>query len=482
MSSWSSVGSGTSATVSGLTLTPGATYFASIRAVDGAGNVGPATNSDGWDVNFCADKSAATNPAAYGTGALGDPYRLCTAAQLNAIGSAPGLWGSHFKVETDIDLSSIPANHAIIGTSGSPFTGTFDGGGRTISGFTHIAPASGNVGLFGAVSGASAEIRDLTLTSVNVQGAQPTGGITGSLGAGLIINCHVQGTIEGTQFVGGISGSLYDAATVQDSTSSGTVRSAGGTSVGGIVGMSWANSGLPTIRNSTSSATIANTGAGSNYFAGIVGWNEGVVEDCSATGDITGPVGNAGGLVGNNSGPIRRSFATGSLPAGQALVGGLVGLNSGNGSIEDSYATGSVSGSTNVGGLVGNMNSATASVARCYATGSVTGNSSQVGGLVGLNVGTVSNSFSTGAVVGTTGAADVGPAIGTSTGTVTGAYFASNVSCTNSGGGGCNSMGTGIDLTVTPSYFQIRLNAPMTGVWDFTTVWQENSGALPTLR
>ena len=48
---WTSVGSGLSGEVSSITLTRGTTYYASIRAVDKAGNTSAAVKGDGWFLN-----------------------------------------------------------------------------------------------------------------------------------------------------------------------------------------------------------------------------------------------------------------------------------------------------------------------------------------------------------------------------------------------------------------------------------------------
>ena len=63
---WTSAGSGTSTTVNSLSLTDGNTYYASIRAVDNAGNTGSARNGDGWIVATAVPSSptASINSAA----------------------------------------------------------------------------------------------------------------------------------------------------------------------------------------------------------------------------------------------------------------------------------------------------------------------------------------------------------------------------------------------------------------------------------
>ncbi|MHC4867273.1 MAG: hypothetical protein ACYTEX_24630, partial [Planctomycetota bacterium] len=70
-----------------------------------------------------------------GSGTAGDPYRISTAADMNAIGTNSGDFDKHFVVTNDIDMSSIP------GTSYNliyPFTGVFDGNNHTISNFSLV--------------------------------------------------------------------------------------------------------------------------------------------------------------------------------------------------------------------------------------------------------------------------------------------------------------------------------------------------------
>ncbi|MBK7845611.1 MAG: S8 family serine peptidase [Bdellovibrionales bacterium] len=51
---WTSVGNVTSHTITGLTLLPGSTYYASIRVVDSATNISSIANGDGWLVHPCS--------------------------------------------------------------------------------------------------------------------------------------------------------------------------------------------------------------------------------------------------------------------------------------------------------------------------------------------------------------------------------------------------------------------------------------------
>jgi len=160
---------------------------------------------------------------------------------------------------------------------------------------------------------------------------------------------------------------------------------------------------------------------GDNLVGGLVGVNDdGTVSESYATGTVTGEGNWVGGLVGvNNNGDITESYSTGSVNS-ENVIGGLVGVND-DGTVSESYAEGSVTGGSEVGGLVGyNIDG---EVSESYAEGSVTGGS-EVGGLVGFNQGLsgdVSESYATGDVTGDT---DIGGLVGVNDdGTVSESYW-----------------------------------------------------------
>ena len=110
---------------------------------------------------------------------------------------------------------------------------------------------------------------------------------------------------------------------------------------------------------------------------------------------VTGGTFNVGGLVGENNGSIENSSVAGEIDGDASDVGGLVGVNNDNGSIESSYVIGNVGGdsfSVDIGGLVGENDG---TITRSYAAGGVDsdGTSADIGGLVGENDGTVEDSY-----------------------------------------------------------------------------------------
>ena len=153
---------------------------------------------------------------------------------------------------------------------------------------------------------------------------------------------------------------------------------------------------------------------GRNRVGLLVGYSDGVIEDCTATGSVSG-VNTVGGLVGENQATISDSYATGSV-FGVNTVGGLVGEN--QATISDSYATGPVFGAgDNIGGLVGRSGG---HISGSYATGSVFGTGREIGGLVGRSGGYISGSYATGLVFGDVGS--IGGLVGRSGGYISGSY------------------------------------------------------------
>ena len=131
-------------------------------------------------------------------------------------------------------------------------------------------------------------------------------------------------------------------------------------------------------------------------IGGIVGWNNGEIDNCSTEGDIVG-TGMTGGVVGGNNGTITNSSNSANI-SGTSNIGGLVGYSEA-GSLNNSYNAGIVTGTEYVGGFIGNASST--AIDSCSNNGNVSGES-YVGGLIGylFNESSVGNSFNIGSVSG----------------------------------------------------------------------------------
>ena len=152
-----------------------------------------------------------------------------------------------------------------------------------------------------------------------------------------------------------------------------------GTSVGGIAGQ---NDGI--VENCSVNGTV--TGRGFTDTGGIVGTNYGTISGCSAEGTVTGSV-NVGGIAGGSYlGVTIVGCYSSAAVEGYSTVGGVVGNLGNNSSLMASYSTGNVTVTSTTGyagGVVG-VN-AQGTVTACYhATGTVSGQGN-VGGIVGMN-------------------------------------------------------------------------------------------------
>ncbi|MBB5467943.1 hypothetical protein HDG32_004067 [Paraburkholderia sp. CI2] len=104
----------------------------------------------------------------------------------------------------------------------------------------------------------------------------------------------------------------------------------------------------------TSGAIVSETGGSTDWFAGLVFENDGLIARSGSSATVRAGV--AGGLVINNGGTITESYTTGSVTADNVFgyAGGLAVTNADHGTITQSFATGPVSSaSIFVGGICG---------------------------------------------------------------------------------------------------------------------------------
>lgn len=317
-----------------------------------------------------------------------------------------GNWNTNCTLEADIELTG---SWEPIGTAQTPYTGTFDGNDKTISGLT-IDSSSQYVGMFGYLKG---EVTKLNLANVNITsswsdnpyaavgavagyitssssitGCSVSGSITsegansnagGLVGQnyGTISNCQVKDlTIKGPSSngrLGGVVGS--NSKTVEDCHVE-NLTITNGTNVGGVAGQtSSSSSALTGCSVKDSSVT------GSSISGGVAGvFYSGEVAGCSVestTVATDGIFGTSGGVIGSQTGgkAIACYFAIGSINNTSASIpklGGVAGAQTG-GSLIACYSTGGgdldTSKSTYAGGVVGNKNSSSSNVTACYWSG-----------------------------------------------------------------------------------------------------------------
>ena len=109
--------------------------------------VSVACGTDGL-VSFCSTRRTETAHDALGSGSRDDPFVLCSAAQLVALGHHPESWDAHYRLGAEVDLGAFDETTLLpIGNTSSPFHGSFDGCGHHITGFHRASPALDHVGL-----------------------------------------------------------------------------------------------------------------------------------------------------------------------------------------------------------------------------------------------------------------------------------------------------------------------------------------------
>ena len=119
--------------------------------------------------------------------------------------------GKTVKLGANVDLNGV--EWTPIGAEKTPFQGTFDGNGYTVSNVTVDAPNQEFVGFFGYAD--SATVKNLTVENAKMVGLSSVGAMAGSLYTGKVENCHVKGLvqIEGAYKLGGMFGSGYARST-----------------------------------------------------------------------------------------------------------------------------------------------------------------------------------------------------------------------------------------------------------------------------
>ncbi len=245
-----------------------------------------------------------------GEGTEGSPYLISSAADIESLGNTTADWGKYFEVTQDIDLAGY--SNIRIGTSSIPFSGYFDGSGKTISNYT-FTNAVDYGALFGYIN-ASAVIEGVKMTNVSVN----TG--SGKYAAALVGNNY--GIVEGCTAAGSVSAGNYS---------------------GGLVARNYG-----TIENCGSSVSVTSMSRGGC----LTSYNSvaGSISKCLAMGSVTG-YDRVGGIVGENIGNVSNCYS-GASATGTEKVGGIAGSTA-TGSITNSYSYGEVVGTLYKGAFIG---------------------------------------------------------------------------------------------------------------------------------
>ncbi len=276
----------------------------------------------------------------------GGVYQISTADELYWFADAVnnGSQSIKGKLTADIALNeegSTENKWTPIGTQQSPFMGTFDGDGHTVSG-VYIESQENYIGFFGSVSIPTQPITEEEYPDVITSEYLIQHSIVS------ISKLNIENAVvKGGYYVGGVVGYAENLG-ISDCSFSGDVI-ATGNSVGSIVG--WTYTGT-VINQCSSSGTVS----GNQRVGGITGYVNGnaVVVKCYSDAAVSGKK-NVGGIVGTLSTSfLEGCFTLGSVTANDA-VGGLVGYSLFS-TVCDCYAIAAVSGTGNeVGGVVGSV-------------------------------------------------------------------------------------------------------------------------------
>ena len=186
------------------------------------------------------------------------------------------------------------------------YTGTFDGGGHTITGLT-VTTNDEYAGLFGYLSNfnnAAGTVKNVVMDGIQITCNHRSGYAGGVVGYswGTIENCSVSGSVSATVSVGGVVGVQRDGS-ITGCSSSATVK--GTLYAGGVAG--WTNFGATlTACYATGNVIIEIAPTQNISGGGLVGFNDGIsLLSCYATGNVTSTGSSTGylhigGFLGDN--------------------------------------------------------------------------------------------------------------------------------------------------------------------------------------
>lgn len=349
---------------------------------------------------------------ASGAGTEADPYLIENASQLaafrDAVNAGDDYDGKYVALGADVDLEGAEWTPIGAGTRKSsgiaegstPFAGTFDGAGHTVSGLkiTSTQGADYAIGLFGILDGAT--VKNLTVADAKI--AVPQSELAGIL-CGMLANdstvsgVSVSGSVSGKAGVGGIAGRMTLSGAIENCENSASVTAAGGVgNAGGIVGAAYYTT--PSGRMSITGCHNSGSISGTDCIGGIAGLSAAFVSNCENSGAIAGTSYSVGGIVGEqkNYGAVTgcaNSESVSTSNAGAYGIGGIVGWARYDGAAP-AYAasapitvtgcanSASVQGGSCAGGIVGTFYNAGTVSGNANTAASIT-SSSFAGGIVG---------------------------------------------------------------------------------------------------
>lgn len=283
-------------------------------------------------------------------------------------------------------------------------------------------------GLVGSNSGSVTNGRN----NGTITGTNYVGGMVGSNAQGATLTNLVNDSsaaITGEQYVGGIAGSNAGTITTGNEETDKTVNLinrgtiTGQQYVGGVAG---SNSGTITNANNDVELNVKDKNQTAQYFGGIAGENteKGIINNATNTADVNADGATyVGGIVGENDGTLENMAGNSGNVTGKDYVGGVAGKN--NTALDGVIASNDGTVKATEGGAGGIFAENTGDITNSTLTNNKivagTGTTGATGGIIGKNSGDISSSSLKNEVGGQViGVNNVGGLIGINTGTIKG--------------------------------------------------------------
>jgi len=229
-----------------------------------------------------------------GSGTQADPYQISRADQLHNVRLFPG---AHFRQTADISLMAYQSGDGWLPIQ--DLTGSYDGGGYTISNLVINRAATDTVGLFAKVTGAT--LTKLTLSNPSVTGKNVVGALAGAVNSipGTMSRIRIiKGSVNGDERLGGLVG--VNEGVIRESGATGMRVSGAGYIIGGLVGISTGSGS--SISNSYAVNRMSSSALGS-FPGGLAGFSSSTAITNSYTASSGG-----WGVVSSNGGTITNSY------------------------------------------------------------------------------------------------------------------------------------------------------------------------------
>lgn len=334
------------------------------------------------------------NDFAGGNGTEAEPYLISSAIHLDNVRLH---LDAHFLQINDLSLDTLefadglgwnPIGSCDSDLEGEPFSGSYDGGGFSISALIINRSDSIPSGLFGCTQ--NAVFININLVDVDVSTAYWSGGLLGYNLEGnstKLENISISGSMNLGNFSGGLAGQ-GDSLIFMNCNSDLVITGEG--HVGGLIGA--------IARGELRNCTVSGSLEGEEALGGAVGrLNDGYMVEVNSTVNLLSSGGESGGVVGEiNRSTIESCTFSGEIISGNRELGGVVGIML-FGSIIDCSSDGYLECLGTGGGIIGNM--ANGEIINCHSTMDVNATAGGGGGLAGIaNRSTISNSTYDGTV------------------------------------------------------------------------------------